>query len=367
MSDTPRDQGWDPDRDRAGKDDDAAAAEPTTGPPGGAVAASSAAFSTPASPAPSLTGPNSGLTPASTTTPGTGSTPTTATTSGTGRTSTGTGTRTNTGTGTGTASSTGTGTGTASSTGTGTGTGTASSTGTATGTGPGNASATNTRTGDSRDSGTGATGTKAATTPGSTTGSSSGAPNSTGTQTQGRSRASRLSPAGPETDARKRRRRRWLIGGIAAGAALLVIALCAGGLAVVSAIDDVRADATDAREVRRLRDTACLELEQRLNRLMPPGAATSVQGRAVAVRDENAALRIYVGQIRDSLTPDGWRQLIDARTAYAEALDTQARSRTPAFFVAPRTRDGVAVSDELVELSPDACAGPIRRLAAPDL
>lgn len=283
MSDTPRDQGWDP--DRAGTEADAAdsdataaaaAAKPTTGPPGGAVAASAVDLS--------------------------------ATDAGAGTKTAGAGA------------------------------------GTTAGSPPGPATASSTST--------------------STPTSPSPSP---GTTTSGRSRAARLSPTGPEADARKRRRRRWLIGGIAAGAALLVIALCAGGLAVVSAVADVREDASDAREDRRLRDTACLELEQRLNRLAPPGAATSPQGRAVAVRDENAATRIYVGQLRDRRTSDGWRQLIDARTAYAEGLDTQARSRTPAFFVAPRTDAGPAVADELVELSPAACAGPIRRLAAPDL
>jgi hypothetical protein len=48
-------------------------------------------------------------------------------------------------------------------------------------------------------------------------------------------------------------------------------------------------------------------------------------------------------------------------------LDAQAKTRTPAFFVAPRTADGRAVTDELADRSPAACAGPIRRLAAPDL
>jgi len=183
------------------------------------------------------------------------------------------------------------------------------------------------------------------------------------TFTVGRSRAARLSPTTPG----KRRRRRWLIAGVSAGAALLVIALCAGGLALISAVTDVQDDADEAHEARRLRDTACLELEQRLNRLVPPGATTSPQARAVAVRDENAAARVYVAQLRDSRVSDGWRQLVDARTAYAEGLDTQAKARTPAFYVAPRTADGRAVSDEVMDRSPEACAGPIRRLASPDL
>ncbi|MEV4636354.1 hypothetical protein AB0J80_03285 [Actinoplanes sp. NPDC049548] len=183
----------------------------------------------------------------------------------------------------------------------------------------------------------------------------------------GRTWTARLTPAGPAGTARKRRRRRWLIAGFSAGALLVLIGLCAGGLAVLSAFSGARDDAADAREDHRVRDTACLELEQRLNRLTPPGATTTPQTRAAAVRNENAAVRIYVNELRDGRTGDGWRQLLDARTAYAEALEAQVKSRTPAFFVAPRTGDGRAVTDELDRFSPAACAGPIRRLAAPDL
>jgi hypothetical protein len=65
---------------------------------------------------------------------------------------------------------------------------------------------------------------------------------------------------------------------------------------------------------------------------------------------------------------DGWRQLLDARTVYADQLDRQAKARTPAFFVAPRdSGDGRAVADQLVDWSPAPCAGPARRLASPDL
>lgn len=183
-----------------------------------------------------------------------------------------------------------------------------------------------------------------------------------------RTRAARLTFAGPEGDARKRRRQRLFIVGLAAGAVLIVVALCAGGLIVVSAFShDAREDVHAVREDRRLRDTACLELEQRLNRLTPPGATTTPQARAAAVRDENAATRIYVSQLQGERTGDGWRQMLDARTAYAEALDVQAKSRTPAFYVAPRTADGRVVTDELDQFSPAPCAGPIRRLATPDL
>ena len=174
--------------------------------------------------------------------------------------------------------------------------------------------------------------------------------------------------AGPEPDLKARRRRRLFIGGIAAGAALIVIALCAGGLAVIAAVSGFRDGAADAREDRQLRDSACIGLETRLNRLTPPGATLTPQARAVAVRDENAAARIYVTQGGGGeRSADNWRQLIDARAAFADALDAQAKTRTPAFYVAPAAGDGRAVTDQLARQSPAACAGSIRRLAAPDL
>ena len=151
------------------------------------------------------------------------------------------------------------------------------------------------------------------------------------------------------------------------GAAIIVIALCAGALGIISAVDGFRDRSDDARETRALRDSACLELEQRLNRLTPPGATGGPQSRSIAVQSENAAVRIYVNEIHSQRDQDGWRQLLDARTAYAEALAQQAKSRTPAFYVAPKAGDGRAVTDELARWSPAPCAGPIRRLAAPDL
>jgi hypothetical protein len=189
----------------------------------------------------------------------------------------------------------------------------------------------------------------------------------TGAGARPRAGATTQAKADAGADAGKRRKRRLLVAGIAVAAAVIVIALCAGGLAVLRAVSGFRDDAADAGEDRRLRDGACLELEGRLNRLVPPGATTSPQARAVAVRDENAASRIYVGRLDDQRVSDGWRELLDARTSFAEALDAQAKSRTTAFFVAPAPRDGVALADQLVRWSPPACAGPIRRLAAPDL
>jgi hypothetical protein len=171
------------------------------------------------------------------------------------------------------------------------------------------------------------------------------------------------SPAGR----RLRRRRRSFVIGIAVAAVIVLIALCAGALGIVRAVHGARDRAGTARQDRQVRDAACLELEKRLNTLTPPGATTTPQTRAAAVQSENAAVRIYIGEVRDQRTADAWRQLVDARTTYSEGLAVQAKSRTPAFFVAPKSSDGQAVADELVGWSPASCAGPIRRLAAPDL
>lgn len=148
---------------------------------------------------------------------------------------------------------------------------------------------------------------------------------------------------------------------------MVLLGLCAGGLAVGSAVSGIRENAAGAREARELRDQACLELETRLNRLVPPGAEIDPQARAQAVRDENVALRIYLEQVGDEETLDGWRQLVDARTQFADALDGEQADRTPAFFVAPRTDSGDATTDSLLRRSPAACSGAIRRLSSPDL
>jgi hypothetical protein len=157
------------------------------------------------------------------------------------------------------------------------------------------------------------------------------------------------------------------VGGIAVAVAIVVVALCAGGLSVISAVNGVRDRAADARAARTVRENDCLDLEERLNRLVPPGSTTGPAARATAIRDENAAVRIYVGQLQTQRDADAWRQLLDARTVFADALDRQAKSRMPAFYVAPRTDNGVAVADELVQWSPEPCAGSIRRLAVPEL
>ena len=183
----------------------------------------------------------------------------------------------------------------------------------------------------------------------------------------GRRRMLRFAAAGGPLTPRDRRRRRFFLAGISAAAALVVAALCAGGISVGSAVNGMRNRAADAGEARRLREDDCLELERRLNRLVPPGSAVSPAARAVAIRDENAAVRIYVDLLNSQRDEDAWRQLLDARTVYADGLDGQAKTRTPAFYVAPRTTAGQAVADELEQWSPAQCAGSIHRLAAPEL
>src|SRR6185295_6933031 len=107
-------------------------------------------------------------------------------------------------------------------------------------------------------------------------------------------------------------------------------------------------------EDRQVRvEQACLELETRLNRLIPPGAVGGDPGRrAAAIRDENAAVRPFLAELESA---DGgwsdrryehrrewvaaWRLMVDARTAFADALDRQVTAGEPAFFTAPRERD----------------------------
>lgn len=168
-------------------------------------------------------------------------------------------------------------------------------------------------------------------------------------------------------DERQRRRRAWFVVGLAVAAVLVLGALCAGVVSLFSSFNGVRERVAGAREARELHETDCLDLERRLNKLNPPGASSGPKERAVAVRDENAAVRLYVGQLHGNRELDAWRQLLDARTVFADALDKQASARTPAFYVAPRADDGLAVSAELEQWSPAQCAGPVRRLAAPDL
>ncbi|BCB85169.1 hypothetical protein [Phytohabitans suffuscus] len=180
-------------------------------------------------------------------------------------------------------------------------------------------------------------------------------------------------PAQPPADARRRRRLLVIGGGILA---VLVIAVCAGGIAVISAINGIvdRAEENE-RSVTRT-DAACVELERRLNRLVPPGAAANPQARATAVRNENAAVRPFLaelGQLPGARREhrqdwqDAWTRLVEARSAYAGALERQASGGEPAFFVPPQGQHGKPVVERLLDAGPASCDGSVRRLAAPDL
>ncbi|MGN9913259.1 hypothetical protein ACTMTJ_37550 [Phytohabitans sp. LJ34] len=182
-------------------------------------------------------------------------------------------------------------------------------------------------------------------------------------------------PVVPPADATTRRRRRWIAigGGIFAA---LVIAVCGGGIAIISAIDGIADRAEENERSVARTDAACVELERRLNRLAPPGATEDPRDRAVAIRNENAAVRPFVAEI-DQLPGDrrehrqdwvdAWSQLVEARAAYAGALDRQATGGEPAFFVPPQGRRGKPVVERLIDAGPDSCDGSVRRLAAPDL
>lgn len=176
-------------------------------------------------------------------------------------------------------------------------------------------------------------------------------------------------------DAAGRRRRRFVIlgGGLAA---LLVLITCAGGIALIVTVNRLADRADDNERSVARTHTACLDLERRLNRLSPPGAAADPRARAIAVRNENAAIRPFLAEL-EQLPGDGdehrrdwieaWRLLTEARTAYADALDRQATGGEPAFFVAPQGRRGMPVVERLTDAAPELCEGAIRRLAGPDL
>ncbi|GAA4451076.1 hypothetical protein [Phytohabitans houttuyneae] len=182
-------------------------------------------------------------------------------------------------------------------------------------------------------------------------------------------------PGKPRLSDAFRRRRRMLA--IAGGVlAVLVIAVCATGIALISAIDGLADRAEDNERGVARTDTACTELERRLNRLVPPGATENPQARATAIRNENAAVRPFLAELdqlpgdrrehrRDWL--DAWSTLVEARAAYAGALDRQVGGGEPAFFVPPQGQRGKPVVERLVDAGPDSCDGSVRRLAAPDL
>lgn len=183
------------------------------------------------------------------------------------------------------------------------------------------------------------------------------------------------SPGKPRLGEAIRRRRRLLaiVGGVLV---LVVIAVCAAGIALINAIDDLTDRAEDNERAVTRTEAACAELERRLNRLVPPGATDDPRARATAVRNENAAVRPFIAEL-DQLPGDrrehrrgwieAWQTLVDARTAYADALDRQARGGEPAFFVPPQGGRGRPVVERLVDAGPDSCDASVRRLAAPDL
>ncbi|MGI5214208.1 hypothetical protein [Plantactinospora sp. CA-290183] len=182
-------------------------------------------------------------------------------------------------------------------------------------------------------------------------------------------------PSGPVN----RRRRRLTIAAIA-GAAVFVLLVCGCFGALAATFGKLAREADHGRQVHARAESACADLEKRLNRLTPPGATVNPGQRAAAIRNENAALRPFLseidrlpGQWRDedddedaSRRDDGWRQLLDARTSFADALDRQVTNGEPAFFLAPQDRDGRPMLDRL-QRGPEACAAAARRLAAPDL
>ncbi|GIF50472.1 hypothetical protein DFJ67_3090 [Asanoa ferruginea] len=186
-----------------------------------------------------------------------------------------------------------------------------------------------------------------------------------------------LSPADPassssSSDKLDNRRQRWLIIGAVVVAVVVVIGACAGiGIGAVRVVDAV---GDGGHRLLRV-DDACQALEVRLNRVAPPGSASGPRERATAIRDENAAIKPFLDEItagrRDNDRDDDrllaeWTQLVDARTAYADALDRQVSTDAPAFFVAPRNDRGNAVVERLEDRHDD-CAASVRRLAAPDL
>lgn len=183
-----------------------------------------------------------------------------------------------------------------------------------------------------------------------------------------------------DPEKRKRTQRRWIIGGIAGGAALVILLGCLAVGALLRLGFRV-ADAAESSERRHASlDEACVELETRLNRLVPPGATGGDPGRrAAAIRDENVAVRLFLTELEDRDTsyrgwdndPDGWvsgwRMLVAARTAYANALDRQVTAGEPAFFVVPKGPSGRSVVESLERTSPDTCEGAVRRLGHPDI
>jgi hypothetical protein len=169
-------------------------------------------------------------------------------------------------------------------------------------------------------------------------------------------------------------RRLWWLWSALAVAVLAVVAVV-----VTAAVVGVRSVRAGERSDRAY-DTAvhaCADLETRLNRLAPPGAARSARQRAAAIRAENGAAAPFLAEL-DSLRPDwrgrrwtdymsAWHRLVDARTAYADALDREASGGDTAFFILSRPGSGRSAVDVLLDTDLHDCGGVVRRLARPDL
>jgi hypothetical protein len=150
-------------------------------------------------------------------------------------------------------------------------------------------------------------------------------------------------------------------------AAVVALAVLAGVLVVAAVRSGERVD-----QVYRTARRECADLETRLNRLAPPGAAKGPAQRAAAIRAENAAADPLLTALESAAHYrsgyiTAWHELIGARTGYAEALNREASGGERAFFVPPRFPGGRSTVDVLLHSGPDACAAPVRRLAHPDL
>jgi hypothetical protein len=174
---------------------------------------------------------------------------------------------------------------------------------------------------------------------------------------------------------------------VAGSLAVIVVLVCGAFVAVTAAfrgaVDDSRHDRAVEAEARTDVEAACLDLEQRLNRLTPPGATSGPAARAKAIRDENVAARPFLLELERIRTarggdpldedylaqtwPDGWRQVIEARSVFADTLDRAATGGEPAFYLAPRDEDAGSVADRLIADGPDGCDGALRRLTNPSL
>jgi hypothetical protein len=177
-------------------------------------------------------------------------------------------------------------------------------------------------------------------------------------------------PAAPGPSASKPAARWLLPAAIGLGVLLLIAVLVVGCvLWRIGARAGARADAGS-----RLGES-CTQLEQRLNRLIPPGATRSAADRADAIRDEDTATGLLIAEL-DRLPerarsyrslPADWHELVAARERYASDLDAGRQTGRPAFFVMTRTIDGTDRVERIIHRSPDSCHASVRRLAAPDL